>query len=228
MSDDINIFDYLKVIKKYWYILFIVFIVTEIIILIFTVRQDKIYEATATILAPEIISEGKPSGISSIFGEGIPAGLFGNGAASQAIIAMLKSRRMAEYAVRNFNLTSVYKTRSIITAAEKIRAKTKVSLSKDNIIMVKVGAPSPKLAADIANFYSANLDSLNEQLKVSSVKPIATLLDSALPPKTAARPRLMLNLLVGGILALLVGIFISFFFEYLVSSRNENKVAPKS
>lgn len=220
MSDSVNIFDYFKVIKKHWRIIAVLFIVTEIVTLIFTLKQDRVYEATATILSPEIISEGKPSGLSSLLSEGIPAGLFGNGAASQAIIAMLKSRRMAECVARNFNLTTVYKTDNNIAAAEKVRSMTKVFLSRDNIILVKVGAPTPKLAADIANFYSTNLDSLNESLKISPVKPVATLLDSALPSKFPVRPKMKLNLLVSGILALLVGILVVFVLEYIMPPGN--------
>lgn len=224
MLEEIDIRNYFRVLKKYWRIWVVIFLVAEFITLILSVRQEKVYEATATILAPEIISEGKFSGISSILGEGFPSGLLGGGAASQAVIAMLKSRRMAEYVARDFNLMAVYKTKNNITAAERIRAMTKISLSKDNTIMVKVGAPNPILAANIANFYATNLDSLNEELKVSSVKPITTLLDSALPSPKPVKPRVKLNLLISGVFSLFIGILLSFIIEYFNNPLNQKKI----
>lgn len=222
MSDEINIHGYLRIIKKHWKIWVIIFLIVEIITLIRSVKQEKTYEATATILPPEIAT-GELNPSEFMFGGGLPVGLFGGGTASQAIIAMLKSRRMAEHVAERFNLKDVYKTNTNMAAAEVVRANIRISLSKDYIIIVKVESADPKLAAGIANFYVTNLDSINEELKVSSVKPVATLLDSALPPTAPSKPTVGLNLFISGVLALLIGILLSFLLEYFITTEKQLK-----
>ncbi|MDD2890061.1 MAG: Wzz/FepE/Etk N-terminal domain-containing protein [bacterium] len=215
MSEEINILDYFKVIKKHWRLLVILFIVIEIITFVFSITRTKLYDATATILQPEMISDVKSgSGLSSLLAQQLPGGLYGGGAASQAILVMLKSRRMAEFVEQNFNILALYKIKSHSDAVTQIRGMTSISLSKDNTITINVTAVDPKLAANIANFYAANLDSINEKLKISSIKPIATLLDSAVTPQFPSYPKIKFNLLVAGILALFIGILLSFFLEY--------------
>jgi polysaccharide biosynthesis transport protein len=222
MSEEINILDYFKVIKKHWRLLGILFVVIEIIALVYSVTQVKLYEATATILQPEMISDIKSgSGLSSLLAQQLPGGLYGGGAASQAIIVMLKSRLMAEFVEQNFNILTSYKIKTHSDAVTIIRGMTSASLSKDNTIAIKVSAIDPKLAASIANFYATNLDSINEKLKISSVKPIATLLDSAIPPRFPSSPRVKFNLFVAGVLALFIGILLSFFLEYFTAFRKK-------
>jgi uncharacterized protein involved in exopolysaccharide biosynthesis len=221
MNEEINILDYFKVVKKHWRLWSVLFVVIEIITLVFSVTQVKLYEATATILQPEMISDvrSSSSGLSSLLAQQLPGGLYGGGAASQAIIVMLKSRRMAEFVEQNFNIMAFYKIKTHSDAVSKIRGMTSVSLSKDNTIAIRVSASDPKLAANIANFYATNLDSINEKLKISSVKPIATLLDSAMTPRSPSSPRVKFNLLVAGILALFIGILLSFLLEYFTKKN---------
>ncbi|MDD5528886.1 MAG: Wzz/FepE/Etk N-terminal domain-containing protein [bacterium] len=220
MNEEINILDYFKVIIKHWRLLSILFIAIEIVTLIFSITQARLYEATATILQPEMISDVKSgSGLSSLLAQQLPSGLYGGGTASQAIVTMLKSRRMAELVEQNFNLMAFFKTKTHLDAVSKIREMTSISLPKDNTISIKVSASDPKLAASMANFYATNLDSINEKLKISSVKPIATLLDSAIPPEYPSSPKVKFNLLIAGALALFVGILLSFFLEYFTKLR---------
>lgn len=134
--------------------------------------MPKIYESTATLL-PQI--EAKEGGVGALLAAG-----GGSAAQSMGIVvpglptsstdvftAMLKSRVMADDVIKQFNLMSLYEAKSMQDAREILEAATRVTLNKEKVIRVTVESKDPQLAADMANFYVANLDRLNRTLNVT-------------------------------------------------------------
>jgi capsule polysaccharide export protein KpsE/RkpR len=74
------------------------------------------------------------------------------------LVAILKSGSMAKDVVDHFHLKERYAAKFDSAAIGRLRRATAISLSRDGIISVKVDETDPQLAADIANFYAANLD----------------------------------------------------------------------
>ncbi len=65
------------------------------------------------------------------------------------------------------------------------------------------------------------LTSQHEQAKIAEARdtPTVQVLDPAVPADKRSRPRLLLNLAVAGVLALVVGIFLAFFLDYRARVR---------
>ncbi len=227
MDEEINILDYFRVIKNKWKLTISIFVLIEIVTLIITLRTPKIYESTASILTSEI-TEGKnalllQSGLPYMLKEALPAGLYGGGAATQVVIAMLKSRKMAGDVVEKLKLKKLYSVKSSSPVIRNLRNSTNISVSKEGVILIKVSSIDPELSAKIANFYVENLDCINDELKITSVKPIATLLDRAIPAESYSSPNLKLNLIMSGMFSLFIGVFLSFFINYLQSLKKLNE-----
>ena len=224
MNEEVNILDYLRVIKSKWKLTVSIFVLMEVITLIITLRTPKIYESTASILTSEI-TEGKnnalllQSGLPYMLKEALPAGLYGGGAATQVVIAMLKSRKMAGDVVEKLKLKSLYSVKSPSPVIKNLRNSTDISVSKEGVILIKVSSINPELSAKIANFYVENLDCMNDELKITSVKPIATLLDRAIPAESYSSPNLKLNLIISGMFSIFIGVLLSFFINYLQSLK---------
>jgi capsule polysaccharide export protein KpsE/RkpR len=134
----------------------------------------KIYESTATVL-PQLESNdaGSMAALLSLTGAGGAAQSLGislpgaPATPTDIFIAILKSRTMADAAVKQFNLMDVYQSRTPEDARRDLQAATQISLTKEKVIKVTVEATSPQLAAELANFYVNNLDRLNRTLTIS-------------------------------------------------------------
>jgi uncharacterized protein involved in exopolysaccharide biosynthesis len=66
------------------------------------------------------------------------------------------------------------------------------------------------------------LTSQNEQAKIAEARdtPTVQVLDPAIPAEKKSKPSIRLNMLIAGVLALFVGIFVAFFLEYLDRIRS--------
>ncbi|MBI4722957.1 MAG: hypothetical protein HY769_08215 [Candidatus Stahlbacteria bacterium] len=222
MDEEIHIIEYLKIIKKKWKIITLIFIIAEVVTLLRILILPSMYESTATILPPESIMEGG-SGISSripsVLREQLPTGLLGGGTASQVIIAILKSRKMREKIREEFNDNNCYEKKLVLATLKNLKSLTTISMTKEGIISVSVRAKDPHLAAELSNLYVYSLDKINDELKVTSLKPIVTVLDPAIPPDIPCSPKVKFSLVISGILALFVGVLGAFFMHYIETIR---------
>ena len=121
----------------------------------------RIFESRASILPPK--ESGGGGGGLALLGASGAAQLLGGlltsgGSSKDTFVAILKSRTMAEELVNRFNLTDHYKETSVDRAINAVRGSMEVTVSKEGVITVKVEDTDPKLAADLANAFIANLD----------------------------------------------------------------------
>jgi uncharacterized protein involved in exopolysaccharide biosynthesis len=74
----------------------------------------------------------------------------------------------------------------------------------------------------------ALLISQYEQAKLSEARdtPTVQVLDAAIPAEKKSKPSITLNVIIGGLLALFVGIFLAFFLEYLERIRARQAQEP--
>jgi uncharacterized protein involved in exopolysaccharide biosynthesis len=122
--------------------------------------MDKVYESTATIVAPKEGSGGLLGGLTtSLLLQQAPAlqvpSLTPN---RDLVLSILKSRTMAEALVQRFGLQERYRVRYIEDAVRAIQQRSAISLSKEGIISIRVEDADPQKAADIANEYVTRLN----------------------------------------------------------------------
>ncbi|MGH7256704.1 MAG: GumC family protein [Nitrospirales bacterium] len=173
-EDEVNLLDYWRVMWKRRRLIVGLCTVAVAAALGASLMMPKIYESTATLL-PQLESHD---------GGGLGALLAASGAAGAAqglgislpgmpatptdiFAAMLKSRIMADEVIARFDLLERYATETMQDARKALEGATSIKVTKEKVIRITVEDQDPKMAADIANFYVANLDRLNRTLNVS-------------------------------------------------------------
>ncbi len=187
--NELTLLDYWNIAWKYRKFISAVTGIVTVLAVIYSLNQPKIYTATVVVLPPELedMSKGGSMTNRNIFTS--LGDVFGGGFNySNIVIAMLKSNRMAEGIIEKFELQKIYKTASISGAINTLRGSTNISVTKEKAIAISVDSKDPKLAAVIANFYVANLDIMNQELELTSAKPVVRLLDKAVPPERRSKP----------------------------------------
>ena len=164
-DEEVNLLDYWRVVRKHLRLIVVLYVIAVLTTMGYSLWMPKIYESTATILAPDE---------RSIRGLGLASALATSGVA-QAVpglsmpsltpqrdifVSILKSRSMAQEVVQRFDLQTRYEALFQSDAIRRLSGMTTVTLSKDGVISVEVEETDPQLAAEIANFYVANLDQM--------------------------------------------------------------------
>src|SRR5215813_13298365 len=162
-DEEMNLLDYWRAVRKHTRLIVSLCVVSVLAAMGYSLRLPKIYESTATILTT---SEGssRTTGLASAL---VASGVIQSGTGlsipsftpqRDMLVAILKSWSMAKDVVDHFHLKERYAAKFDSAAIGRLRRATAISLSRDGIISVKVDETDPQLAADIANFYAANLD----------------------------------------------------------------------
>ena len=95
-------------------------------------------------------------------------GQLGTGARPETIyIDMMKSRRVAESLIDEFDLFEVYEVSLVEEAMAELHSNTSYTLLENGLIIVRFEDKDPRRAAEIANRYIGLLDEFNRQLNVS-------------------------------------------------------------
>ena len=133
----------------------------------------KTYESTTTLLPQMESKEGgalsalltatATGGLAQNLGIGLP-GI--PTTPTDIFVAILKSRVMADDVIARFSLMDRYGESTMQQTREELADRVRVAVSKEKVIKVVVEDHDPRIAADIANFYVANLDRLNRTVNV--------------------------------------------------------------
>lgn len=165
-----NLFDYLKVLFRHRRTMAIVIVSALVITLIYTLLTPKIYQSTATLLPPMGQKDLGGFGGMDISKVSQFAGISTPATTTDVFMSMLKSRTLLDAVINKFDLMAVYQTKSRERAEKRLQGDTRISLSKEKVISISVDAPSPQLAADMANYYVDYLDELNRTVNITSAK----------------------------------------------------------
>lgn len=161
-DEEVNLLDCWRVLWKRRKLIGGLCLASVLAALVFSLRMPKIYESTASILAPKEEVGGFASALAtsglipSVPGLSIPFLTYNR----DIFVSILKSRTMAQDVVEHFNLKERYEAEYLSDAIRRLQGATDISVSREGVISVKVEETDPKLAADIANFYVTNLDRL--------------------------------------------------------------------
>lgn len=128
----------------------------------------NVYQAGATLLPPQQQQSGAAAMLSQLSGlAGPAAGVAGIKNPNDLYIGMLKSRTVADRIVSRFNLKKVYESDSLELARGQLAANTDINSGKDGLIVIQVEGRDPKLVAELANAYTAELMDLTKVLAVT-------------------------------------------------------------
>jgi tyrosine-protein kinase Etk/Wzc len=117
---------------------------------LFYLISPKYYKATSTILQPPE-TEITPSQQSSKFSKE-PISLIRTN--TELFFSILNSRRMKDDLIEKFDLKKHYKVSNDDEAIEILKKMVNIFLTKDKVIQIDVIDRDPKIAAEIANFYT--------------------------------------------------------------------------
>ena len=86
---------------------------------------------------------------------------------TDVFVSILKSRVMADDVIAKFNLRERYREKTLVETRKELEDHVRITVTKEKVIKVAVEDHDPQVAADMANFYVANLDRLNRTVTVS-------------------------------------------------------------
>jgi len=178
-EDEINLLDYWRIVMKRWKIIAGIFVISVVTAAIISLLMTPIYQAKATLMPVES-SGGRLSGALQNLGSlpfvgGMVPGI--GGASATKLVAVLKSRTLAEDVIHALNLTRIFfkdkkdKPPSLEDAVESLTDITKIADDKKGgVISISVEYKDPKIAADIANHYTTVLQKFINENTLSMAK----------------------------------------------------------
>ncbi|MEI7942072.1 MAG: Wzz/FepE/Etk N-terminal domain-containing protein [Candidatus Riflemargulisbacteria bacterium] len=235
IDDEIDVVELLKVLFKYWMLIVSITITATVIGIIFATIAIPTYKAEAKFFIPQQDKSALSGYMSAISSLGL-GGLGGGNSSSEVVLNLINSKRMAKDIVVKFDLVKVYQERNskkkieadtndqenmLYSAIIQLKGSLSVNSDKSGLITLGIEDQNPQLAADIANYMVVNLDVMNEELKLSSQKPMVTVLDPAEKPLVKAKPNKKMFVIVGFITGGVLSVFLAFVLEYLKKAFNK-------
>ncbi len=197
MEYEFNILYYINIYKKWWKKIATVVVVSVAVVFIFSAIRPVDYVSRVSLLS------SADTGSSSVSSLGKLLGLQAGSSSSDAIVALLKSRRMVKDINEEFNLKEKPNFRYSIENKEMLGG-----------MIIEVTGSDPVLTKEIADFTVKNLDKINSELKITTAKPMVKVLDEAV--KGVPKKRNILQKIgVMALLAVLLMSFYAFFSDYL-------------
>jgi uncharacterized protein involved in exopolysaccharide biosynthesis len=171
MNDELNILDYVKVVRK-WRKFIISFTSAAVILTVmFCLVMPWTYRAETTLLIPSQAGkglEGLMALSTAMTGSTInmPADVMDTSFdRARNFSDILKSRTMAEMVINGLDLKKYFHVRSREKLISVIQKKIKIKEQK-GLLKLSVDDGDPRLAADMANYAVASLDQFNKKSNI--------------------------------------------------------------
>ncbi|MCS3802911.1 uncharacterized protein involved in exopolysaccharide biosynthesis [Chromobacterium alkanivorans] len=168
LSDDINLFDVLKILLKHkrWVIGSVIALGSGALVL--SLLLPPLYSSTAKILPPQQQSSSMNLLLGQLGGlAGAAGGITGLKNPVDLYIGLLQSRTVADSLIQQFKLKQRYAAETMDETRKALQSASAISSSKDGLISISVEDKDPQFAAALANGYIAQLIRLNQSLAVT-------------------------------------------------------------
>jgi len=171
-GDALSVVDFVVVLWRWRLLIAAITLVAVFGAGIWAAMTPRIYESTATLVAPkESTGSGMLGGLVLASGllQQVPGLLSMPSLTSNRdlLVSVLKSRTMAQFVLERFGLQARYRERYQEDAIKTLQRNTTVLVTREGVISVKVEDTDPKVAAAMANFYVERLDQLVGQYGLS-------------------------------------------------------------
>jgi capsular polysaccharide biosynthesis protein len=192
---------FLRVPAQKWRIILPIFIITVISSAIFTLRQPTIYEARATFvtnLSTTFENDRDFANVLSILSQRVEI------ATTYAEVA--ESRRLNQIASEDLGLSSEVRQNLVVNSR---------LIPGTNIIEITVQSEDPILARDFANSIGeSTINYVKNLYEAFTLTP----LDEATTPRWPIQPKFIINLILGGVLGMALGVCVAFLIYYFQTS----------
>lgn len=197
LEQEIDLRELLGILKKRWWAITL----TMLLVVLGTVVYSffivtPIYESSTTVMVSSPVSP--TSGMVDMNELNL------NRRLAETYGEIVRSRRVAEQVIAEMEL---------FMNPGEFNSKIQVSQVRDTeFIRISVTDPSPRLAANIANHTA---EAFKENVvEIMNVNNVSTL-DVAVTPNSPVSPNKTLNIAIGAVLGIMLGVFIVFLKEYL-------------
>ncbi len=173
-DQSVTLFDYWDVLVARRKVIAGFFLLGTALTLVISLLLPKIYESTSSVLPQleskeggmlaALLSSPAAGGMAQNLGVGLP-GL--PTTPTDVFVSILKSRLMADEVIKKFDLMNRYREKTMVDTRKELEDHLRITVTKEKVIKVSVEDEDPQVAADMANFYVANLDRLNRTVTVS-------------------------------------------------------------
>jgi capsule polysaccharide export protein KpsE/RkpR len=180
---EINILDYFSILLKRRKIIIINFIIFAFVSVVISLIMPKTYKAASIIMPSGTTGGGLLSGMSLNLPGGAFSSLFGGASEeTNSLLAIIKSRTIAENTIKKFNLIERYNTANMEDALKAFTNYLYTSYEEEGTIEVEFEVSTGffhfdqeeeearKLCAEITNFLVSELDRLNTMLQTKQAK----------------------------------------------------------
>jgi uncharacterized protein involved in exopolysaccharide biosynthesis len=216
MEDEIDLKEYLTVILKHWKLVVIIALISAGIAFVQSIRQPKLYRATATIMIVDSGGGGLASALSAM--PFLSGGGLGGGEAK--LTPILQSLALAKQVAKNLDKQKYFpqlylnnklsdEQRENIIAGSLQGAVEEKSQSLYNVSIVW---QNPEHAAELANIY---VEELGKFLNTRGLNINFQSIDPAIPPDTPFNNKINSKIGIGFGVGSVIGCFMAFFLEFL-------------
>lgn len=221
-DDEIDLVELFKTLFKYWKLIISITLIATVIAVLYAMLATPIFKAETKFFIPKQDKSSLSGYMSAINSLGF-GGLVGGDSSTEVVLNFINSRRMAKDVVIKFNLVQFYNQNNSVddnpdklmfSAINNLKGSMSVNNDKTGLITLGIESTDPQLAADIANFIVINLDIMNEELRISSQKPMVTVLDPAEKPLLKAKPKKKMIVIIGFMTGAIFSVFLAFLIDY--------------
>lgn len=179
---EFNFIDYLFILVKRRRLIIINFFIVALLTAVYSLIMPKTFSAATVVMPPTEGSSLLSSLTANLPVAGLLGGLGGVSDETNTIIAILKSRSIAENTIKQFGLSEKYEAEDMEEAIRTFRNNVDVSVNNEGMIEIIVSADTEYLAdeekeneartlcADMANFMVAELNRINTELQTRQAK----------------------------------------------------------
>ena len=222
MEEELQLGDFIRALwrQKWWMMLFTISVMGAALWV--SKITPPAYRASAVLVPPETdVAWPTPDGLKTRFGAASVGGAIKPGVtATDVLMGMLKSRRLALAVIEKFDLRYVYpKEPKLITLPpmpwqkpgegpllsdilEKLQKRTDIRMTKEGLLSLGVEDMDPKRAAAMVAFYLEELTRANMELMTTYNQYLTRVLDAPIVPDKPSHPRPVLNTALGGAVAM--------------------------
>jgi len=180
-DDEINLLDLLIVLGKHKKMIVGVTFFVALLAIGSSLLMPKIYTATARILPPQQSQSSATALLNQLGGlAGMAGSSLGIKNPNDLYVAMLESRSLMEKIVKRFDLQKVYEQETMTDTLKVLENSTAFNSGKDGVISVEVSDKDPQLAANIANAFIEELNTLMQTYSLTDASQKRTFFEQQL------------------------------------------------
>ena len=166
---EINLIDYWNIIWKKRKFIVITVIVVTILSAAISMILPKWYKATTVIMPPDA-EEGQFGGLGANLSAFGLSGMLGESENQMRILAILKSRNMLIALDKKFKFQEKYNTKFKFQTYNQLKSNLRIEIGEEEQITISFLDKDQNIVADIVNYITYCLDSLNIELSTSKAK----------------------------------------------------------